>query len=502
MQGEWTAQVICLMATPIALISTSIRGRLRTLAQCLTAAVALALLTCGGFFLQTNQLTISLLYLLVVVAVASLFGFVQASFASLMAVLLLDYYFEPPIFSFEVASPGIFVALVTFEVTALAISRFHGKEIRIAREAAIQLAGMEQLYELSRSAMLLDLRQPPGAQLAVLIQRIFSVRAVALFDMSLVRQDRAGDWEADEEDLAKECFLSGASQDDPQTQTARRVLRVGSESVGALVVRGMPRTPLVDALASLAAIAFDRYRSFEKEDRAERAKSSEQLRAAVLDALAHEFKTPLTAVHTASSGLLELGGLSDLQTNLVTLIDGEAVRLNDLCTRMLKTAKLNPEQLDLETADVNVQGLVSEVVASLLMDERRNNIHVVLDSPALSVRVDRGLLGMILTQYIDNARKYSRPGTPIEIAARKGHGEVVFSVHNYGPSIRIEDRERIFERFYRSPDIKDTIPGTGIGLSAVRKAAEAHHGHVWVISDDEKGTTFFLSIPDGARRTK
>lgn len=502
MQGEWTAPAICQMATQISLASTSIRGRLRTLAQCLAATVSLALLTCGGFVLQANQLTISLLYLLVVVAVASLFGFAQASFTSLLAVLLLDYYFEPPIFSFEVASTGIFVALVTFELTALAISRFHGKEMRIAREAAIQQAGMEQLYELSRSTMLLDLRQPPGAQLAVLIQRIFNVRAVALFDVNLVRHDRAGGWEAGEEDFAKECFLSGADQDDPQTQTSRRILRVGPEAVGALVVRGKLSPLLVDALVALAAIAIDRHQSFEKEDRAERARQSEQLRAAVLDGLAHEFKTPLTAVHTASFGLLELGGLSDLQTNLVTLIDGEAVRLNDLCTRMLKTAKLNPEQLDLKASDVNVQGLISEVLASLHMDEQRNSIRIALDSPALSVRVDRGLLGMILTQYIDNARKYSRPGTPIEIAARKGHGEVLFSVHNLGSTIRIEDRERIFERFYRSPEVTDTVPGTGIGLSAVRKAAEAHHGHVWVISDDKTGTTFFLSIPDGARRTK
>jgi len=490
------------MPTSIALSSTNIRGRLRTPAQCLAAAAVLALLTYVGFVLQVNQLTISLLYLLVVVAVASLFGFAQASIASLFAVLLLDYYFEPPIFSLEVAGPGILVALVTFEATALAISRFHGKEMRIAREAAIQLAGMEQLYELSRSTMLLDLHQPLGAQLAVLIQRIFDLRAVALFDMRLVRQDRAGDWETDEENLAKECYVSGAAQDDPQTQTARRILRAGSESVGALVVRGRLSPLLVDALASLAAIAIDRCRSFEKEDRAEKARQSEQLRAAVLDALAHEFKTPLTAVHTASLGLLELGGLSDLQANLVALIDGEAVHLNDLCTRMLKTAKLNPEQLDLETEDVNVPGLVSELLSSLHIDERRNSVQVSLDSPALSVHVDRGLLAMILTQYIDNARKYSMPGTPIEIAARKSYGEVLFSVHNFGPSIRIEDREMIFERFYRSPDVKDTVPGTGIGLSIVRKAAEANHGHVWVVSDEKTGTTFFLSISDGGRRTK
>jgi two-component system sensor histidine kinase KdpD len=77
---------------------------------------------------------------------------------------------------------------------------------------------------------------------------------------------------------------------------------------------------------------------------------------------------------------------------------------------------------------------------------------------------------------------------------------VLISVHNFGTPIRIEERERIFDRFYRSPDRKDTVPGTGIGLSVVKKAAEAHHGHVWVISDQKEGTTFFLSLPDGVRR--
>ena len=100
---------------------------LRTLAQCLMAGAALGLLTWAGFALQINLLTISFLYLLIVVAVASRFGFVTASFTSLLAVLLLDYYFEPPLFSFEVENSGIFVALVTFEVTALAISRLHGR---------------------------------------------------------------------------------------------------------------------------------------------------------------------------------------------------------------------------------------------------------------------------------------------------------------------------------------------------------------------------------------
>lgn len=474
---------------------------LRTLAQCVASSAVIALLTYVGFELQINLLTISLLYFLIVVGVASRFGFWQASFTSLVAVLLLDYFFEPPLFSFEVANSGIFVALVTFEVTALAISRLHGREMRVAREAARHRAGMEQLYELSRSSLLLDLRQPQGAQLAVLIHRIFDARAVALFDVNLSRQDRMGDWGMGEEDLAKGCYLRDASQDDASTQTWQRVLRAGSGSVGALVMRGKLSPLVVDALASLAAIAIDRHQWFDKEERAETSKRGEQLRATVMDALAHEFKTPLTAVQTASSGLLELGGLTESQDNLVRLIDGEAVRLNKLCTQLLKAAKLEAKQTGLQTADVKVVDLVQEVLAAHEADAGRNSIRVVVEDSSLTVRADRELLAMILTQYIDNARKYSTAGTPIEIDARAGHNEVLFSVRNFGSVIRIEDRERIFERFYRSSEFKDAVAGTGIGLSVVKKAAEAHHGHVWVISDNQEGTTFYFSLPMDARRT-
>jgi two-component system sensor histidine kinase KdpD len=438
---------------------------------------------------------------LIVLAVASRFGFVTASFSSLLAVLLLDYYFEPPLFSFEVESSGIFVALVTFEVTALAISRLHGQGMRVAREAAINRTEMEQLYELSRSSLLLDLRQPQGPQLAVLIHRIFGARAVALFDLNLSRQDRMGDWDTGEEDLARECYLRDASQDDSSTQTWQRVLRAGPGPVGALVVRGKLSPLVVDALASLAAIAIDRHQWVDKEERTETAKKAEQLRATVMDALAHEFKTPLTAVQTASSGLLELGGLTETQRDLVTLIDGEAIRLNKLCTQLLKAAKLETRQADLETADVKVLDLVHEVLAGHPVEVERNSIQLSVGDPLLTVRADRELLAMILAQYIDNARKYSTAGSLISIAAQASHNDVLISVHNFGPAIRIEDRERIFERFYRSPELKDAIPGTGIGLSVVRKAAEAHHGHVWVISDGMEGTTFFLSLPINARRT-
>jgi len=495
------------MVNPVVSGSKRLPRKLRALAQCLTASVVLALLTYYGFVLQITLLTIGLLYLLIVVAVAALFGFWQASLISLLAVACLDYFFLPPIFHFDIADPQDWVALATFEMTALAISRLHARERQVANEAAIHRAGMEQLYELSRSSLLLDLRQPPCPQLAILIHRIFDARAVAFYDavtggcMNLNCQDRMGDWETGEEDLAKECYLRGTPQNDSSTQTWQRVLRVGPGPVGALVVRGKLSPLVVDALASLAAIAIDRHQWFDKEERAENAKKGEQLRATVLDALAHQLKTPLTAVQTASSGLLELGGLTEPQSNLVTLINGEAVRLNELCTRLLKAVKLEAKQVGLEIVDVVILDLVSEVLAKYPVEQERNNIQVAVEKPLLTVRADRGLLAMILTQFIDNARKYSTEGTPITIVARASQTEFLISVHNFGRTIRIDDRERIFERFYRSPELKDAVPGTGIGLSVVKKAAEAHHGHVWVISDIKEGTTFFLSLPIDARRT-
>ena len=476
-------------------------ARLRILGQWVAGLAGLGLLTFCGIAFQVHLTTMAFLYLLVVVAVATLCGFWPATLTSLAAMACLDYYFTPPIFTFNIDDPQDWVALGTFVVTALIISRLSARERRSAGDAAVQKLEMEKLYELSRNSLLLDMRQEPSPQLVILIQRIFGTQAIAIFDMALGRQDRAGEWNVGEEDIAKECFLRGAAKDDSQSHTAERVLLAGSTPVGALVVRGSLSSLLIDALATLAAIAIDRHQWIEKEERAENASKGEQLRAAVMDALAHELKTPLTAVQTASSGLLALGELTDSQRDLVTLIDGEAVRLNKLCTRLLQAAKLEAKKVGLNTESVNVQNLVLDVLAAHPDKSERPRVQVVMEDPGLAVNVDRALLEMILAQYIDNARKYSTPNTPIEIATRKNRSEVLISVHNFGSRIRIEDRERIFDRFYRSPDLKDSVPGTGIGLSVVRKAAEAHHGHVWAISDEKEGTTFFLSLPADARRT-
>ena len=112
---------------------------------------------------------------------------------------------------------------------------------------------------------------------------------------------------------------------DPETRSWYCVLRLGTRPVGGLALIGTEMTPLgATALASLSGIALERVRALQRESRAQAARQTEQLRTAVLDALAHQFKTPLTVARTASSGLLALGGLSELQTDLVNIIDRQA----------------------------------------------------------------------------------------------------------------------------------------------------------------------------------
>jgi K+-sensing histidine kinase KdpD len=120
---------------------------------------------------------------------------------------------------------------------------------------------------------------------------------------------------------------------------------------------------------------------------------------------------------------------------------------------------------------------------------------VKLEDDDLVVSCDRQLIVMLLTQYIDNACKYSIFGTAITIRVIRSRAEVIFSVHSYGPVIPMADRERIFNRYFRSSTQSNRTSGTGIGLSVAKRVAVIHGGYVWVTSEEVEGTTFFAAIP-------
>jgi two-component system sensor histidine kinase KdpD len=468
--------------------------------ESLAGCWVVALLGFSGYVLHFNSAPVGFLFLLVVVTEAILCGFWQATVVSIVACACLDYLFYPPVLVLTIADPQDWVALGAFEFSALIVSRLSSKERRNWLEANLQRTSMEQLYELSRSALLINIHQAPGPQLTGLIQRTMAEQAVAIFDANASSTDRCGLWTEDEANLARQCFFLKEDDNDPATQTSRRLLRVGSTCIGAMVVRGNLSPLVTNALASLAASTLDRCIRLEKENRIEAAHQSERLRAAVLDSLAHAVKTPLTAIQTANSGLREVGELNEPQESLVSLIEGEASHLSDLCTRLLQTARLEAEEVSLGKEVIPVTSLVSKAVQEQSGRMAGHPVEVAVADPGLCVRGDSELLSMALVQYLDNAAKYSFSGTGVKIAAWGNSEEVLISVHNIGPAIPITDRERIFQRVYRSEGSKHLADGTGIGLSAVKMTAEAHRGHVWVISDANEGTTFFLSLPQDGRR--
>jgi len=458
------------------------------------AILTVVVISLAAFQLHfTLAVTAFILFLLIVVAALQL-GFWQATLTSVVGVVFLDFLFTPPLFSLKADATGV-MALVAFEAAAVVVSRLSAQVQHQARIAKQQSINMERLYELARNILLVTRHEPVGKQVAAFVHQAIGVNSVALFDAGTLQVYGAGDASADLEQKARNTWLADKNEEDPAEHTWSRVLRLGHKGTGAIVLRAAHLSPIVaDAIASLAAIALERSRSLEKETRSEAARQSEQLRTAVLDALAHAFKTPLTTIMAASSGLIEAGTLSRSEEDLARLIDEQSVVLNGLTTRLLQTARLEGAEINLRHEECSLGELIEDVMEPYQDQFSRMPARLDIPDPALRVAGDCGLIVTAMRQLVDNAIKYSDPGTEITIAGTRLGSEILISVHNNGPAIKPEDRERIFDRFYRSPGMQHKAAGTGLGLSITRKIAEAHQGKVWT-ENAEGGPTFYVAFP-------
>jgi two-component system sensor histidine kinase KdpD len=437
----------------------------------------------------------ALLYLLIVVPTALLCGRWQAVIVSFTAVVAQSLFSAEQQQLALAANPANWITLVVFVLVALTVSWLSSRVTEHAREAESRGGQTEDLYEFTRRTLQMNLHMEPGPQLVELVHDIFDLEAVAVFDADLHDVYQAGYWNVDPQEMAQNVYYFETSDDDPETGIGRRVVRLGAVPIGSLVVRGDTSPLTNNAIASLIAITFDRYRAFANESRIETERRTEQLRATVLDSLAHAYKTPLTAIRAASTGLSEMGHLSPGQADLVSLIDEQTSLLGELTTRLLTTARLDAGDVTIHVERVSVGTLVEEVVTSLKDRLASMKVAIEVEDENLLLGCDRQLIVMLLTQYIDNACKYSNFGTTITVRVLTAGAEAIFSVHSYGPVIPMSDRERIFDRYYRSSSYANRAPGTGIGLSVAKRAAQIHGGYVWVTSDEQDGTTFFAAIP-------
>jgi two-component system, OmpR family, sensor histidine kinase KdpD len=463
---------------------------------CLLSSLGVVVCTWVSFRLGLNLGTVGFLYLILVVLAAFYGGFWQATFVSVIAVGSLDYFFDQPIFSFSVGRLSDWVELGAFEFTALVISELSNRAQLRAVEAIAERRDTDRLYQTARRMLLLDSRGSVGSLVAALIRETVEIQGVVLFDAHSAAYYESGQPAPEADQRTRAAFLTDSDVFDSVHKTWFCVLRVGERPAGALALCGTEMRQLAAAaLASLVAIALERARTLEKQYHADAAREAEQLRTAVLDALAHQFKTPLTVIRTASSGLPAAGGLSEQQTELVSLIDQEARKLNDLASRLIGAPTLESTEFRPQPEPLLLSRLMKSVLQEIEQPADRDRFKIVVPAQEPPVFADRELILTAIAQLIDNALKYSAPGSVIDIQLTVQATAVVLSVRSQGLVVSADDRERIFERFYRAPGAQDRSSGTGLGLSIVKTIAAGQHGHVWAEGEPGYGTVFSLSLP-------
>ena len=266
-------------------------------------------------------------------------------------------------------------------------------------------------------------------------------------------------------------------------------VNLGGHSEGSIGIQGAEISEAaLQAVANLAAIAFERARSRSLLGEAEAARQNEELKSTLLDAIAHEFKTPLTSIEAAVTSLLPDAADGAPAKELLTVIDEESDRMDFLITEAIEMARIEAGAIRARKQAVILSELVASALKKLrsVLADRRVSVSIPDDLPRCCA--DRDLMEMVIGQLLGNAAKYSEPLAPISLTAAADGGGVVVSVEDRGPGIPEEQQSRLFEKFYRAPQIRGHIPGTGMGLAIARQIVEAHGGKIWVASEPGRGS--------------
>jgi two-component system sensor histidine kinase KdpD len=253
------------------------------------------------------------------------------------------------------------------------------------------------------------------------------------------------------------------------------------------------------ALVNLLGLVLDRAAAAEERTRIESAQRGEELRNTILNALAHNFRTPLTCIKAAASMMRGSDGAPGTYSQeLVEVIDEEADRLDALIRDSLDLARIQSRQVNPRVEDCSIAVVVAGVLEKMKRYLTRQMVIVQMPDDLPAVRGDRFLLEQMVAQVLDNAWKYAAAGARIWVSAHHAGEEVILAIRNEGKQIPEEERDLVFHRFYRGARSRASIEGTGLGLAIARTIAEAHGGRVWLETATE-GPIFRFALPAGAR---
>jgi two-component system sensor histidine kinase KdpD len=274
-------------------------------------------------------------------------------------------------------------------------------------------------------------------------------------------------------------------------------LMMGLRPVGALGWKPAALSrEVATAVGAQVAIALTRALAVEAAARLEAAREGERLRSALIDSLTHELRTPLTSIRAAATTLMQAEGLDEAgRLDLASLVDEEASRLDTLIGQAVQMAEIDANVVQVHLAKQQPRVLLDQVVDESRAALASHRVGIDVEGQDGPAWFDPHLLGRVLRHLVENAARYSPPGTRIVLGSRRANGRLEFRVEDNGPGIDSSDLPLIFEKFYRGKRGKKAGKGSGMGLAIVKAILAAHGGSIEVESTPGQGTIFRFWVP-------
>lgn len=483
--------------------------------------VLLTVLACTGTTLLATPLlgyldlaNIVMLFLLTVLLLAVSLGRGAAILAAVLSVLLFDVFFVQPRFSLAVNDFQYLVTFAVMLVTALITGQLAAGLKQKAQEAQIRERRTLALYEAAR-----QLAGALAFEQVMEITRQF-VRCQINAEALILLPDPAADYKSGDADLRIEPHLVHMVLESGTLLRTGELVSNGYASLylplrAPMRIRGVlaiafpgkqselpPVLPpenlaLLEALASLIAIAIERLHYVEVAHDTQLNMVSERLRSSILSALSHDLRTPLTAlVGLADSLFLIKPSLPAPALETAQALHEQAERMASLVGNLLDMARLNAGNVTLRREWQPLEEVIGASIKLLGGALSAHPVRVSLPADLPLLEFDSVLIERVFCNLLENAAKYSPEGSSIEIAAQQLDGSVEVSVRDHGAGFPPTNQDELFNMFVRGVPASSK-PGTGLGLAICRAIVEAHGGEIGAVNDPEGGACVRFTLPRG-----
>jgi two-component system sensor histidine kinase KdpD len=462
-----------------------------------------------------DQANLIMVYLLSVVMVAARYGRGPSVLSSVLNVILFDFFFVPPRFSFAVSDSQYLVTFAVMLLVALVISNMTVSIRHQARIAGHRERRIASLYAMSR-----ELAATRGEEniLSIAVKHVaevFEAQAVVLLPDQAGRivypssEGTAQSCHASDLSVAQWVYdhehMAGQGTDTlPGGDMVYLPLKASAGMIGVLALLPLnfarfilpEQQRLIETFVSQIALALERVRLAAEAHNAQIKIDTEQLRNSLLSAISHDLRTPLAAIVGASSSLVRDGERMDVSARqeLSQAIYDEAIRMAGLANNLLDMARLQAGAIVLNRQWQPLEEVVGGALSGLAARLADHPVKVNLSIDLPLVEIDSLLLERVFVNLLENAVKYTPSGTPLDISAAVCSEELVVTVSDHGPGIPAGEEKLIFEKFHRVAQ-EGNQGGAGLGLAICRSIIVAHGGRIWVDNQASGGAAFHFSLP-------